>query len=499
MSAPYTVNGLTYGETPLKKTQAAAAWEWVKCPTDQGTSRVESGGRLLFRLPGDFKAAVIWRKCCVDVLSGHLGLKIGRPLDVEFGQSEMPMLVYVKDAHDTLNIRCILAQVILNGGGGSENSPPILKDANGIIVDIENEDGAPNAKRHCSTLHAIDGGGAVLDPSDLGDIDWSSLLTGRHSAKDILVSPPKDALVAENSTTVADTLLAHHSITLAYILSLKKEIEEKERVLDFPCKLKSDPDINASEFYRRFAARTPQECAIELAAPQRSNAWLRARSLSITASDFGGAVGHNSFSSPEEVIERKLWDTFHGNDATAWGSYCEDLAAESFVAWMRKILPCSTVTLHQENLMKSASAPWMAVSPDGLLECVDASGQRTIDLVEFKCPVRDARRGGSGAHPYSHYSGNVPPYYMDQVQGISGYVNTYLGGYRGLPLRGIWFVVWRPLRMWVTRVPIDAAYYLNLLLPALEKFYFGKLLPAFAHKYNGRIRKGEIVPPVNIY
>jgi hypothetical protein len=143
--------------------------------------------------------------------------------------------------------------------------------------------------------------------------------------------------------------------------------------------------------------------------------------------------------------------------------------------------------------MKSAATPWMAVSPDGFLERVDASGKRTMELVEFKCPTRESR-GGLNVHPYAHYPGNIPPYYADQIQGISGYLNNNQGGYRGAPLTSIYFVVWRPKRLWVTRVPVDATYYYGTLLPALTSFFFGRMLPAFAHKYNGRLRKGEIVP-----
>jgi hypothetical protein len=133
----------------------------------------------------------------------------------------------------------------------------------------------------------------------------------------------------------------------------------------------------------------------------------------------------------------------------------------------------------------------MAVSPDGFLERMD-NGQRIMELVEFKCPTRDARQ--SGSHPYASYPGNIPPYYADQMQGIAGYLNTHLGGYRGVPLTGIYFVVWRPAGMWVTRVQVDAEYYARLLLPALQSFYFSRLLPAFAHKYNGRLESGQTVP-----
>jgi len=211
--------------------------------------------------------------------------------------------------------------------------------------------------------------------------------------------------------------------------------------------------------------------------------------LSITASDFGAAVGHNAHCSPDDLVERKLWESFTGNEATAWGSHCEDYAAEAFARWAQSITPGAK--LHHENLIKSSAAPWMAVSPDGFLERTE-NGERLMELVEFKCPTRDARL--SGQHPYAQYPGNIPPYYADQMQGIAGYLNTHCGGYRGARLTGIYFVVWRPSGMWVTRMPVDGDYYATMLLPALQRFYFTRLLPAFTHKYNGRLEKGKTVP-----
>jgi len=283
----------------------------------------------------------------------------------------------------------------------------------------------------------------------------------------------------------------HHGITMQ---DVPKPTGDREQVAAnaFPTKRPDEPLLTPRDFYAKYVARTPEECAAELAAPQRSAAWLRARSLAITASDFGAAAGHNAYNSPEELLERKLWDTFQGNDATAWGSHCEEFAGHAFSTWYKSAHPAAKrVVLHSENLIKSASAPWMAVSPDGLLETEGEDGEVKMELVEFKCPVRD---GGRSGHPYAKYAGNVPPYYMDQVQGISGYLNSNLGGYRGIPITGIWFVVWRPTYMWVTRVMVDASYYSGTLLPALQSFYFQKLLPAFAHKHNGILKPGQIVP-----
>jgi hypothetical protein len=83
---------------------------------------------------------------------------------------------------------------------------------------------------------------------------------------------------------------------------------------------------------------------------------------------------------------------------------------------------------------------------------------------------------------------------MDQVQGIAGYVNTQLGGYKSTLLSGIWFVVWRPRRLWITRVQVDIDYFQEWMFPALKRFYFRQLLPAFTHRHNGLLQRGQIVP-----
>eukprot|EP00467_Chlorarachnion_reptans_P014733 CAMPEP_0114516458 /NCGR_PEP_ID=MMETSP0109-20121206/17339_1 /TAXON_ID=29199 /ORGANISM="Chlorarachnion reptans, Strain CCCM449" /LENGTH=69 /DNA_ID=CAMNT_0001696849 /DNA_START=396 /DNA_END=605 /DNA_ORIENTATION=+ len=46
------------------------------------------------------------------------------------------------------------------------------------------------------------------------------------------------------------------------------------------------------------------------------------------------------------------------------------------------------------------------------------------------------------------------------------------------------FVVWTPARTQVTRYHFDEAYWSQVLLPALEAFYFDRLLPALVAKEN---------------
>lgn len=486
IKSSYFVGGHQYGGGSKKN--AEKKWEFIKSPV---LGKTESGGRLLIRLSASEDAVQVWKKM-VDTVS-HANnqfqtvIKIGRPLDVNLGSEEVPVLIYVANPNDTTAIDGIVTTLTSFGCSSSYT----VKDSNGNFIrgSQQSSNESPVAKRMKYSMSDI----KVVDDEDIESIDWSAV--GNSLSMDC-VDDIKGTNIADFTGTIdTDTLPGHAAITQADVpmpsISSEKSESYFPRRPDNP---ENGEDISASDFYKMFVDRTSDQCATELSAPQRSSLWLQARTLCITASDFGGAVGHNAYSSPDDLIQRKLWDTFQGNQATAWGSFCEDLAADAFVAWTRRTFPRAQTILHTENLIKCSSTPWMAVSPDGILESRDASGRVTMDLVEFKCPTKESRLGGKSSHPYSQYPSNVPPYYMDQIQGISGYINHRVGGFRGHQLSSIWFVVWRPSRLWVTKVPIDNTYFTESLYPALERFYFGRLLPAFAHKYNNRLREGEISP-----
>lgn len=479
----YRIGSIEYGGAREPAAAAAAArWQWLQAP---GVPKsVKSGGRLIFRAHNN----AVWEACTAQLEAGKLGQSIGRPSGSE---ASFPILVNIADPHDEAEVQRVASAMARLG-----LESYVVKTTQGsVLYRSDDPSEARDAKRPRTTpdvaTHAM-AGMAVHDEAPT-EVDWS-----RH---DMRAAPASERCPEIGETVQVQALPQHSGITLEGVLALLKRqappaqsegAEPQSQTAAFPQR-GAQAVLKPSEFFARYVARTPQQCAAELAAPQRSTEWLRARSLSITASDFGAAAGHNAYCSPDELVERKLWESFKGNDATAWGSHCEDFAAEAFAHWAQRCFPGGQPQLHHENLMKSAAAPWMAVSPDGFLERRDSKGQRVMELVEFKCPTRDGR-GGSDVHPYASYPGNTPPYYADQMQGIAGYLNTHLGGYRGVPLSGIYFVVWRPSGMWVTRVAVDAAYYATLLLPALQSFYFSRLLPAFTHKYNGRLEPGQTVP-----
>ena len=250
--------------------------------------------------------------------------------------------------------------------------------------------------------------------------------------------------------------------------------------------------LKPSDFYSRFVARTDNQCAEELAAPQKSAAWLEARKLCITASQFGAATGLSPYQSPDDLVIEKLWNTFQGNAATEWGNSHEIHAKESFTDWFRNYIGTDFKFI-EENLMKFSAEPWMAVSPDGIVSydrTIDGKTVTCYDLVEFKCPA--FLRATSG-HPYAKFN-NIPPYYRAQTQGIMGYLNAH---HPTMRFERCWFVVWQPHQTWITCDAFDKDYYADIHTK-LESWYFKKFLPSLAHQHNGLLIRGFANPQERI-
>lgn len=255
--------------------------------------------------------------------------------------------------------------------------------------------------------------------------------------------------------------------------------------------------ISATKYYYDFIHRTAEQCKEEGEAPQRSDAWKRARQFAITGSDFGSAVGHNPHCSPNELLKKKLWETFQGNSATRWGTANEPRAAEAFLAYAKANISEDAILI-EKGLIKFTDMPWIGVSPDGFL-LYKKDGRYILDLVEYKCPTRYE----TDDHPYAKYASCTPPYYRDQMLGIWGYLNSHGGialsaaetGTEAMQLKlgNAWFVVWQPKTLWIVPHSFEEKEWESLLLD-LRKFYFGKFLPCLVWVYEGKLARGSIEP-----
>jgi putative phage-type endonuclease len=334
----------------------------------------------------------------------------------------------------------------------------------------------------------------ILSQSQLSSIKWSEVdynKDNHQKIEDPKESKKNDLLacgIVEYKEIVDCKNLDSHSVFIGTFPRFKEFENQKPKILvekEAPLpKLK----LTASQFYDTFVKRTQQQCDEERFAKQGSDEWLQVRKFSLTASNFGTAAGSNPYQTPADLLEEKLYGNFTGNALTVWGNEHEPHARETFVKWFGEYLRARYVfegrnddpifELKEDNAIKFAAEPWLAVSPDGILFYEDWDGTRKVSLVEFKCPTRD----NSGFSPYSKYESGVPPYYMDQIQGICGYLNE--NKYCTLFFEDIWFVVWRPTQSWISHIQVDSNYYKNNLKPKLFTWYFKMYLPALTRKYN---------------
>lgn len=231
-------------------------------------------------------------------------------------------------------------------------------------------------------------------------------------------------------------------------------------------------ELTCDEFYDKYVKSTKEQCDLISTYPQRSKEWKNCRKYCITASDFGTVLNLNKYESQNMLIRKKVFDTFKGNEYTEFGKQNEENAEHCFLEWFKLFDP--SATFRKVNLIKFQENPWMAVSPDGLMDTLNG-----VDLVEFKCP---AKKKDTNEHPYAMYERNTPPYYFAQIQGIAGYLNQH-----GLKINRIWFVVWQAKRTWITLHEFNQKYY-DIMFQDLKNFYFNNLLVKFTQKYNNKLK-----------
>lgn len=282
--------------------------------------------------------------------------------------------------------------------------------------------------------------------------------------------------------------------------------------------------ISVEEFYERFVKKTPDQCEAEERSPQRSDEWKQARKYAVTTSQFGAAAGLSPYSTPDDVILSKLWETFSGNEATRWGTMCESKAEEAYRRWCKDDLRrmyssfgkqaaervAESLVLEERGLIKFPATPWMGASPDGIAVWTDPEGVKRRRLVEYKCPFflwKD-----SGRHPYAKFEGKdkdglpLPPQYRAQIQGVMGMfmdederIRGEREGERG-NRNEAWgitqcdFVVWQPRRCWVSRVDMDSLGWRRGLYPSLQSWFMERYLPAATNHFNGKLADGQGKP-----
>ena len=150
--------------------------------------------------------------------------------------------------------------------------------------------------------------------------------------------------------------------------------------------------------------------------PQRSDEWFALRHDRITGSVVDTIVGNNPFGDVHDLVLEKagMPSTFHGNEATEWGTLHEPIA----IAEYEKVTGRRVVEL---GLTPHRTCPLLAHSPDG----ISLSTAGPPKLLEVKCPFSRKIKAGV-----------VPPYYLGQLQ----------LGLDTFDLQGAHFVQFRPAK-----------------------------------------------------
>lgn len=113
------------------------------------------------------------------------------------------------------------------------------------------------------------------------------------------------------------------------------------------------------------------------AAPQKSEAWFKARVGVITGSRVGSIIGVNPYQTANEVMRDMVRETFgaekefNGNAATNHGERMEPIAC----AFYEKI---TGNKVFETGIIMHDDYPWLGASPDGLIS--------TDGGLEIKCP-----------------------------------------------------------------------------------------------------------------
>jgi len=116
--------------------------------------------------------------------------------------------------------------------------------------------------------------------------------------------------------------------------------------------------------------------------PSPNSLWQRLRSVRLTASKFGSIVKRQSkFEKLVETIHYKLLPGAVA--ALEWGRSHEDTARDAYINSKMSI---KTYQVHHTGVHISTEHPWLAASPDELVEDPSEVDGRNQGILEIKCP-----------------------------------------------------------------------------------------------------------------
>ena len=122
-----------------------------------------------------------------------------------------------------------------------------------------------------------------------------------------------------------------------------------------------------------------------------ANIWLAERRKRITSSNVGLVAKRKTSTKVGNKVKQLLYTTFKGSAATRWGTHQEAESCSRYIQQKQLVSP--DISVSSSGLVICSSYPWLAASPDGLVQDPNHSPQKGI--VEFKNPYTARKKNMS--------------------------------------------------------------------------------------------------------
>jgi hypothetical protein len=217
--------------------------------------------------------------------------------------------------------------------------------------------------------------------------------------------------------------------------------------------------------------------------------WITERRKRITASTSGGISKMKSTTKRSKKVQQLLYNTFRGNAATRYGSEKEYETRQKYITYMKQN-GHSDLTVEDCGLFVSVDNPWLAGTPDGLVN--DPGDDDPSGLVEIKNPYSArnltlAEAVKSSTFCLQQNKKDNDDYTLKRRHDYYYQIQCQL-----YCTNRNWcdFVVRTDTEMHVERIKRDASWW-DSNMEKLKTFYFSSLLPELAcpRHHTGGIRE----------
>lgn len=127
----------------------------------------------------------------------------------------------------------------------------------------------------------------------------------------------------------------------------------------------------------------PEKAAKIASYLQKTPEWKSERVDRVTVSNYGTAIGHNPYSTPNALLKNMLWEISNFNSAACqYGNDNEDVVRQIVFNYMKKKynLTDEDIKIEVPNLMVSPQFPFTGYSPDGIVTLFKESDVSSMQL-----------------------------------------------------------------------------------------------------------------------